>query len=247
MLQPREPQVHYPESDGQPMAETDLHRDLMADLIVALQQHYRSVPDVYVSGNLFVYFENGNPRMVVAPDVFVVRGVEKRKRRIYQVWNEPRAPERVIELSSRSTHIEDLGRKRAIYASFGVLEYYLFDPDFDPEFVSDDAPGEPFFRGLRGFRLEGGELLAVEPTVTDDGVAVLPSAVTGLELHARDRSLRWFDPQVRELLPIPAELHGRVAEELARANEERARADAAEAELARLREEIGRLKKDAGS
>ena len=38
--------VYYPESDGQPMAETDLHRNEMYDLIHALRRRYRDVPDV---------------------------------------------------------------------------------------------------------------------------------------------------------------------------------------------------------
>ncbi len=71
------PTIFYPESDGKPMAETDKHRDLMTDFIQMLKQHFENVNDVYVSGNLFLYYEEGNPRKVIAPDVFVVFGVEK--------------------------------------------------------------------------------------------------------------------------------------------------------------------------
>ncbi len=59
-------EVDYPESDGMPMAETDGHRDLMLDLIAATRHHFRDVPDVYVSGNLFVYFVEGDPSGCVA-------------------------------------------------------------------------------------------------------------------------------------------------------------------------------------
>ncbi len=38
-------EVFYPESDGQPMAETDVHRDLMIDLIAML-------PDCHAAGVL---------------------------------------------------------------------------------------------------------------------------------------------------------------------------------------------------
>jgi hypothetical protein len=71
--------VHYPESDGKPMGETDLHRDLMTDLIFALKWFLRSTR-AYVAGNLFIYYEEGNPRAAVAPDVFVALGVEQRRR-----------------------------------------------------------------------------------------------------------------------------------------------------------------------
>ncbi|MGH9801571.1 MAG: hypothetical protein ACRD82_14505, partial [Blastocatellia bacterium] len=76
----------YPESDGKPMAETDIHRNLLADLVFTLENHYRAEPDVYVSGNLLVYYVEGNPAKCFAPDVFVVRGVPKGQRRIYKLW-----------------------------------------------------------------------------------------------------------------------------------------------------------------
>ena len=95
--------VHYPESDGKPMGETDLHRDLMTDLIFALKWFLRST-QAYVAGNLFIYYEEGNPRAVVAPDVFVALGVEQRRRRIFQTWREGgRAPDVVIEITSKKT------------------------------------------------------------------------------------------------------------------------------------------------
>ena len=77
--------VHYPESDGKPMGETDLHRDLMTDLIFALKWFLRST-QAYVAGNLFIYYEEGNPRAAVAPDVFVVLGVEQGCVSIWGHW-----------------------------------------------------------------------------------------------------------------------------------------------------------------
>ena len=74
-------EVYYPESDGQPMAESDSHRREMTDLIAALEDRYRNDPQVYVAGNLFLYFAEGDPRGVVCPDVFLVHGVAKRLRR----------------------------------------------------------------------------------------------------------------------------------------------------------------------
>src|SRR5215218_6188998 len=125
---PLQRDIYYPESDGQPMAETDLHRDEMFDLIQALKRRYRGVPDVYVSGNLFFYYIKGDPRAVVAPDVFLVKGVEKRPRRTYKLWEEGRVPSLVIELTSDSTRDEDLSRKKLCYERLGVEEYFLHDP-----------------------------------------------------------------------------------------------------------------------
>jgi len=69
------PTLVYSESDGEPMAETDLHRKLMMDFIHMLEDHFSDAKDVYVSGNLLMYHEKGNIYKSVAPDVFVVFGV----------------------------------------------------------------------------------------------------------------------------------------------------------------------------
>ena len=67
----------YPTTDHKPMAETDLHRDLMIDLILTLKAFYAAEPLVYVSGNLLLCYEENNRRRHVSPDVFVVRGVPR--------------------------------------------------------------------------------------------------------------------------------------------------------------------------
>src|SRR5262245_46282010 len=86
----------YPTTDGKPMAETDYHRDLMLDLIKTLQAYYAAQKRVYVSGNLLVFYQEGNKRKHISPGVFVVRGVEKRQRDNYLVWKEAKGPEVVI-------------------------------------------------------------------------------------------------------------------------------------------------------
>ena len=82
------PTVVYPESDGKPMAETEYHRDIMIDFIQMLKHYFRNVNDVHVSGNLLMYYEEGNPRKSVSPDVFVAFGVSKKRRRTYKIWEE---------------------------------------------------------------------------------------------------------------------------------------------------------------
>ena len=122
------PIIEYPESDGKPVGETDVHRREILHTIETLERHFRNVPDIYVSGNLMFYYEEGNPAAVVSPDVFVVKGVRKGLRRTYKLWEEGVAPCVVIEMTSRSTRLEDKGNKRALYALLGVREYFLFDP-----------------------------------------------------------------------------------------------------------------------
>ena len=111
------------------MAETDVHRDLMTDaLLHPLKEYFRDQTDVYISGNLLLYYEQGRPSAVIAPDVFVVFGVPHHQRRIYKLWEEPQAPAVVFELTSKSTYHTDLSTKRFLYETLGVREYFLFDP-----------------------------------------------------------------------------------------------------------------------
>ena len=100
--------VDYPSSDGKPMAETDLHRQDMVDVIQTLQDCFAGDPQVYVTGNLLLFYEEGNRRKHVSPDVFVVRGVPKLPPRdYYLLWKEMKGPEVVIEITSKTTRRED--------------------------------------------------------------------------------------------------------------------------------------------
>ncbi len=59
-------EIEYP-TGGKPMAETDVHRDDMVDVIDSLRYHFVDDPNVYISGNLLLYYEEGNPRKHVGP------------------------------------------------------------------------------------------------------------------------------------------------------------------------------------
>ena len=76
--------IEYPESDGEPLGETDKHRDLTLELILTLRFFFQRKKNVYVSGDLMMYYEEGNPTKVISLDVFVVFGVPKGERRIYK-------------------------------------------------------------------------------------------------------------------------------------------------------------------
>ena len=57
---------------------------------------------VYVSGNLLVYYVPGDRLRHLSPDVFVAKGVPKRERLNYLMWEEGKGPDVVIELTSSS-------------------------------------------------------------------------------------------------------------------------------------------------
>jgi Uma2 family endonuclease len=218
---PLQRDVEYPESDGQPIAESDLHREEMSDLIHALVRRYRDVPDVYVSGNLFFYYVQGDPRSVVAPDVFLIRGVPKGRRRIYKLWEEGRVPSLIIELTSDSTQDEDLTTKKELYERLGVEEYFLHDPYQD---YLDPS--------LQGFRLMKGRYQPILPG--PDGS--LPSLSTGLRLRTEGKRLRLVDAATNEPLLWGEELDAALEHEVAARR-------SLEEELDRLRREVERKRR----
>jgi Uma2 family endonuclease len=149
------PPISYPESDGKPMGETDVHTDALIYLREAQRDYFREDPQVYVAGNMLLYYEEGNPAALVAPDVFVVHGVAKGERRTYRLWDEGQPPRVVFEITLRGTRLEDLGTKRAVYAMLGVQEYVLYDP-----------LGEYLRPPLQGYRLQEGSTSVSFPEPT---------------------------------------------------------------------------------
>lgn len=225
-------EVDYPYCDGQPMAESDAQLQAMLYLLPALRTHYRDCSDVYVGGDMFVYYEAGNPEAVVAPDVFVVMGAAKRAedpRLSYKLWEEAKGPDFVLEVTSRSTWAVDRGEKRALYARLGVSEYWLYDPT-----------GERLARRLWGMRLAGG---GYRDLVPEAGARALRSAVLGLELRLEDGGrLRLHDAVAgRDLLGHDEERAARLAAE-ARAEREAAARAAAETQVAELQAQLRELR-----
>lgn len=229
---PRGRKVDYPTSDGKPMAETEIHRDDMIDLIQTLQDFFDADPMVCVSGNMLMFYEEGNRRKHISPDVFVVRGIPKKQRDNYLIWEEGKAPDLVIELTSKSTKREDQHKKRELYRDvLRVPEYFLFDP-------TEDYLNPPF----QGFRLEGGEYVPIKPVN-----GRLPSEILGLHLEREGQELRLYDLEGHYRLPKRGE-RASAAEERAESAEQRALAQeallqATKAENERLRQELDALRR----
>jgi Uma2 family endonuclease len=176
-------EIYYPDSDGQPMAESDFQREPLIYAVESLRIHFRQRKDVYVSGNMFLYYEEGNPKAVVAPDVFVVIGAPNRDRYSYKLWQEPKGPDFVLEITSKSTRTEDRGAKRGIYALLGVSEYWQYDPT-----------GDYLKPPLQAYRLIGENYWPLPAATRSDGSRVMHSAVLGLELRLENGILRFYDP-----------------------------------------------------
>ncbi len=220
---------YYPETDGAPMAETDYQRGPLIYAVNALDFHFANDPQVYVSGDLLIYYEQGNNEVSVAPDVFVVFGVPKRQRPTYKMWEEGKGPDVVIEITSRSTRRRDEYEKPGIYYRMGVQEYFQYDPT-----------GDYLTPALRGRRMgiPGGGYEPIPPLSHNGGVLALPSRVLHLELHLEGQRLRLYDPVAKSyLLPYDEAEAGRrhaiAATQAAEAARERAEAKAQQEEEAR--------------
>ena len=222
--------IDYPSSDGKPMTESEAQFLPLTYVALALREHFEQRDDVYVGANMFLYYEQNNPRAVVAPDVFVVVGAPKRVRDSYLLWNEPKGPDFVLEVTSRSTRREDQGRKKRVYASLGVGEYFLFDPT-----------GDYLRPRLQGFVLRQGRYERLPTARLPHGEPSLVSEAVGLDLRVRGEELRLYDPDKgHDLFYYSEWAKAHATEETARkaaedraATEETAR-KAAEARIAEL-------------
>ena len=237
-LEAEDPSIIYPDTDGEPLAESDYQFYPLTEMVHALRVRYEDRPDVYVAGDMFVYYRMNDPRANVAPDVFVVFGVDKHTRRSYMVWREGKAPDFVMEITSASTYDRDIGHKRDVYAAIGVTEYWRFDPErecFDPPLVGERLTADGSFEPI--------------PVAEDaDGILRGYSAALGLDICVRDDLLRLYDPINRIWLRNLSEAEAERAEaETARAEAETARsaaeAERAEAETARAAAEAERAEK----
>ena len=170
------------------MAESDLHAACMRYVTDALRWLFekRGRENVYAGSNNFLYYEQGNPRSAVSPDVYVVMGALAHLGDTYLLWNEPKGPDFVLEVTSASTRHNDERHKRDVYAALGVSEYFLYDPR--AEYLTPP---------LQGYWLRNGAYrpLTAVTVLSNRGVAAT-SEVLGLELRdeRETRMVRLRDP-----------------------------------------------------
>ena len=92
------PRVVYPESDGKPIGESDVHIGVILYLRSALRWLFRELRTVYVAADMLFYYEEGEPMSCVCPDVFVVQGIGTHDRKTFKLWEEKVAPSLVVEI-----------------------------------------------------------------------------------------------------------------------------------------------------
>jgi Uma2 family endonuclease len=229
----------YPCWDPDDMPEGPLHLLVLVQLVGLLRHYYRRRPDVYVIGDLFWYYEEGNPKARKAPDVMVIKGVDPgaEYRRSFRSWEEKAIPCFILEILSETTAEEDRGEKRLLYERLGVREYFLFDPE-----------GAYQERPLIGYRLIGG--VYEELAVSGDGS--LPSSELALRLRPEGERLALVELRTGERLPDLPETSSLLEEarrDLGRAQqvieEERRLAAAAQQEAEQARQNAEQARQEA--
>lgn len=211
--------IEQPEEDFEPMPEGDKQRRNLSYTTEALRLWFESQQNVYVSGNLFIRYKDRNIEKRIAPDTFVVFGMSHEDRVSYKIWEEGnKAPDFVLEVTSKGTVTKDREQNPFIYQNLGVKEYFQYDPT--GEYLQPTS--------LQGVRLERGQYIEIAILALPNNVLSLHSEVLGLDLRLYpERGFRFYDPIGKQVLRTYAEA------ERERLEQQRARS---QAELERSQE-----------
>ena len=202
-----------------------------------LDSYFHRRPDVFVGGNGYLCFDTRNCSRWVRPDSLVAVGVDPEAILAcngYVISEVGKPPEFVLEVASESTGRRDYTHKRAIYAEYGVAEYWRFDR----------SGGQYHDRPLSGDCLVNGQYEPLPLDTGADGVIRGYSPVLGLELHWDAGQLRFYDPTVGDYLPDLADALAQRDAAEDRGDAEAAARTAAEALVQRLRAQLRRLQSE---
>ena len=230
--------IHYPDSDDEPLPDGRYQEPYFTEIVSTVREHFRNRPDVEVSGNTFIYYEEGNPRRFISPDLHVTLGVtaegfaSMEYRNTYLLWEIGKVPDFVLEIASESTARRDVTEKRVLYAQIGFGEYWRFDAS------GGDFYGEP----LVGEYLADGEYRRFDINPDDEGRPSGYSPALGLHLCWDDGRLHFYDPDSGEWLPNFSEQSAAAAEAQAALEESQVARHAAESRVAELEAELRRLR-----
>ena len=219
--------------DNSHMPEGEVHFPIVSYWHGALYGHYGPRGRlVCVLADHLLLVDRDVGTAAVVPDVMVAFDVEPGDRLSYKVWQEPKAPDFVLEVLSQDTWRADVFEKPALYADLGVLEYWVFDP----RGIRRGGPQ------LEGWRLRrGGEHDPLPSSSGGDG----HSELLGLDLVPKGKSLWLRDPESGLVLPdhagaIKERDHANVERQRAEAGRQRAEAKQQRAEAKRQRAELQR-------
>ncbi len=226
-------EIYYPEADGMPLPDAHEQEEHYIDAVSVLRLQFDG-PTTAVHGDTFVYYEEGDPKKVVAPDCYVAFDINKeslKARDTYLAWEAGKMPDFVLEIGSSSSGTYDRGGKRDLYASLGVREYWRFDP----------TGGEHYGEPLVGEYLAEGTYHRFELTTEPEGEVRGHSPILGLDLHWQEGRLRFYDPVAGHWLETFTETKATAERERARAEQATVRAEQAEEQVRILQQRLREL------
>ena len=214
-------EIIYPETDGMPLPDGHYQDPLFREIVTTVEMHFQNRPDVTVSGNTFVYYQQGNPRRFVAPDCYVALGISKesiQRFNTYRTWEVGKPPDFALEIGSPSTADHDLTDKRDLYARIGIGEYWRFDA----------TGGDFYHEPLVGEYLAEGQYHRFPLNHEPNGLIWAYSPTLNLNLCWENGRLRFHNPTTGEWLLSYQEQHA--ARQAAQAHAQEAQAHAREVE-----------------
>ncbi len=198
----------FPESDGEPMAETSTNAIQMIDLQWTLQTLFDRqgrLETTTVGGNQMMYYNEHNGWEHISPDVYVGFDRPPPAPPSWKTWIEGKFPDIVFEITSPSTQREDLSTrprgKLTLYERLGVREYYVYDPQ------------QEMVPSFYGFELREGLLEPLESLTSGGimspllGAELRPLATPHTRRHPAGTWLRVFDPWTAQPIQIAPEEH----------------------------------------
>jgi hypothetical protein len=183
-----------------------------------------------VLADQFLYYAQGFSRLRVAPDVMVIFDIPQQPYDNYKIWETGQIPSVIFEITSASTQAHDQAKKRELYESIGVLEYWLFDPK-----------GEWIPEKLRGYRRQANLPKNEEESLVYEAIADGLSQVLGLRLEVEGSLINFYRQDNGEKLLIPSELLAALQAQTQRAESAEERARIAELEAQKLRDRLAAL------
>jgi Uma2 family endonuclease len=226
-------EIFYPSEDGEPLAETSVHADAIIATVAVLCNYLAekfAARSPVVLADQFLYYANGFPRLRVAPDVMVIFDIPQQPYDNYKIWETGKVPSIIFEITSASTQAHDQAKKRELYESIGVQEYWLFDPK-----------GEWIPEKLRGYRRQANLPENEETSLVYDAIADGFSQVLGLRLEVEGALIGFYRQDNGEKLLIPSELFRALQEQTQRAESAEERVRLAELETQKLRDRLAAL------
>lgn len=216
------PEWAYPVEDDVP--ETILHLRIRTLLYHLVQRTLaRRGIEALTGSDQFLYWVQGQPHRVIAPDLYVVLGVPADYDvRSWQVWREGKPPELVVEIVSDDVQ-KDYELAPVRYADVGVRELVIFDPL--------EGPGRIRWQVYR--RDSAGDMVRARSTQADRVECQVLGCHLRYVVEAGQPRIRIGEgPHGDTLVPTAEESE---ATERAAKEQERAKRRALEAEVAALR------------